>query len=94
METIETKTVKYILANLGTLEREQLINNSNLTEKEKQVLTLRFSKGKQVKECTEIFNMELEAFNKLQKKSVYKLYHWLERKAITSGVSLKRLIEN
>lgn len=91
METQETKTVKYILQNLSTLEREQLIDNSNLTDKEKQVLTLRFSKGKQVKECTELLNMEFEAFNKLQKKSVFKLYHWLERKALTSGIQLRNI---
>lgn len=80
MQSKEVSYCKNLLFVLGTEEKRSLVEKSNLNEREKKLVSLRFIDGKQIKDCCEDLNLEVDTFNKAQAKALSKLYFWLKNK--------------
>lgn len=80
MQTEAVKYCKNLMFLLGTEEKVKLIESSNLNEREKQIIVLRFVKGKTVKDCCEEMCLEVDTFNKAQAKAMSKLYFWVSNR--------------
>lgn len=78
--TDELNFVKVLFNTLGKTESIKLINDSNLTEREGQLLELRLIKGKSLKEVADVLMIEEDSVNKAQSKVCKKLYYWIKCK--------------
>lgn len=73
-EVIFCKQLFFIL---GRDEKIDLLQKSNLTDREKRLCELRFVKGETTQETADELNVTLDTFNKMQKRIFQKLYLWL-----------------
>lgn len=78
--TCELNFVKVLFNTLGKTESLKLITDSNLTEREGQLLELRMVRGKTLKEVADVLMIEEDSVNKLQNKVCKKLYYWFKCK--------------
>lgn len=91
MESLEVRFIKTLFNSLGRVEKQKVLDRSNLTDKERCLLAKRFIEGLSVKESADYFCMEPDAYNKAYHRIVLKLYSWFERKAKVQGVSLEAI---
>jgi DNA-directed RNA polymerase specialized sigma subunit len=56
----------------------ELLDNSNLTEKEKLLLHSRYVEGLKIKEMCEKFHIEEEAYKKSQRRTLIKFYNFIQ----------------
>lgn len=73
----EVDFCKRLLMSTGRAEGLNILNYSNLTDREREIINCRFLKGLSLKECAEIFLMEEDSVNKLQKRICVKLFNFL-----------------
>lgn len=73
-KTIELETIQIIFLALGRNKKQELLDNSNLNDREVELLSLRLIQGKSLKECAEHFGIEEDSVNKAQLKAIKKLY--------------------
>lgn len=78
IKTLELETIQLIFLNLGKQKKIELLENSNLNERECELLTFRFVHGKSLKDCSLYFGIEEDSVNKAQLKAVKKLYNYLK----------------
>ena len=76
-ESIQVAYCKNLFYTKGRNEKLKLLEESNLTDKEIKLLKLRYIEGLSIKEASEEMKIEIEAFNKLQKKVFIKFYTYL-----------------
>jgi predicted DNA binding protein len=69
--------IKKYFSFLGRKKSIELIFESNLTDRERKAVILRFIRGLSIKECAEAFNIEPNSFSKFLTKVTKKLYNWL-----------------
>ena len=81
-KTIELETIQILFLTLGNQEKLFLLQNSNLTERESNLLTYRLVQGKTLKECSSILGIEEDSVNKAQLKAIKKLYLYLDCKKL------------
>lgn len=77
VKSIEVQTIKMLMQILGRNEKMKLLKNSNLTNRERKIMTQRFIVGLTAKETSEMMNMDIDTFNQAQKKIYLKMYAWL-----------------
>lgn len=65
---------------LNRKEKSELLKNSNLDDRELQLMSCRFVQGLSLKECADIFGLETNTISKNQTKIIRKLNSYLERK--------------
>jgi len=94
MISLECRFIKTLFNSLSRVDKINLLNNSNLNDRERCLLETRFVKGLSAKESADYFNLEFDTYNKTYHRTVFKLYAWLEHKAMISGVSITTLMEN
>lgn len=73
--------IKNLMLILGRKEKEKLLENSNLDDREKLSMELRFIHGFSFCETAEKMNIPFDTFSKFQKRVFIKLYIWLQRQA-------------
>ena len=75
----KVESIVNILSYLDSVNRFRLIRFSNLTDKEKQLLILRYCRGLDWKEISYIhgFIFGTDCLNKKHKKTCEKMYEWL-----------------
>lgn len=73
----EVEFCKKLFLSTGRSEGLNILNYSNLTDREKEIINCRLLKGLTLKECAEIFLMEEDSINKFQKRICTKLYNFL-----------------
>lgn len=76
--TRELSMCKNVIEKLGRTKAEQLLEDSSLNDREKQLLELRLIRGVSLKECSVIFVVEEDSINKAQLKASKKLFTWLK----------------
>lgn len=76
-ECKEVAFCKKVFSIIGRYNGENLLNQSNLTDRERLIISNRILKGISLKECAEILVIEEDSVNKAQKKACVKLYNWL-----------------
>lgn len=75
-----TKELKYCKEVFNFLGREdfiRLLEKSNLTDRNKELIEMRFVHGKSIKECSDHLNIEENSVSKSQRKICRQLYKWL-----------------
>lgn len=77
-KTQELETVQIIFLSLGRNQKQELLDNSNLNDREKELLTHRLVNGKTLKECADYLGIEEDSVNKAQLKAVKKLFYFLK----------------
>lgn len=77
--TYQMNYIKNLFNFMARNEKLELLENSNLTDREVELLTKRFVKGESLKECALCFNLEEDTINKNQLKAVKKLYSFLNK---------------
>lgn len=92
METKETTYCKNLLFLLSRADKVKLLENSNLNNRERDILILRVVDGLSVKESCNRLDIEEETFNKAQKKAYAKLFFFIQNKALISDLTNKLLI--
>ena len=65
---------------LGSVDKLNIITESNLTDREKQIMIDRFIKGHLAKEVADELNLSIDGFDRIQKKIFVKFYFWLSHK--------------
>jgi DNA-directed RNA polymerase specialized sigma24 family protein len=68
---------KQLFLILGREKKTELLQKSNLTDRERRLFELRFVQGKTTQETADELNVAIDTFNKMQKKAFQKLYLWL-----------------
>lgn len=71
--------IKNLFNFMARSEKISLLENSNLTDRETELLKRRLIKGESLKECALYFNLEEDTINKNQLKAVKKLYLFLNK---------------
>lgn len=54
-----------------------LINDSNLNDRERNIIMMRYFEGLSIKECSERCGIEENSFKKCHKKVLHKLYAYM-----------------
>lgn len=67
------KTLSY-LASLGRFEKERVVRESNLNNRELNIIQFRYIDGNTISEASDKLQMTEEAFVKAQRKAIEKLY--------------------
>ena len=78
METEEVTECKNLFYILGRNEKINLLNESNLDDREKEILVMKHISGMTAKEMSEKLSVSVDAYNKMQQKVYKKLYAWLK----------------
>lgn len=79
MDKIHLSCYQQFLFNiLSRSEKEKLIKDSCLDNRERDAMLLRYVVGKTVKESAALLEIGYEAFKKLQARCFKKLYLWIE----------------
>lgn len=73
----EVEYCKKLFMSAGRIAGINILNFSNLTDREREVILCRLIKGLTLKECSELFVMEEDSVNKMQKRVCIKLYKFL-----------------
>ncbi|MCQ2086552.1 MAG: hypothetical protein MJZ37_00550 [Bacilli bacterium] len=71
---------KNLFSTLGRKESYDLIDSSNLSAREREVLYTRFVKGLSLKECADLLVIEENSVSKALHRSIKKLYKWIENR--------------
>lgn len=79
-KTLESEIIQTKLLALSRAEKQNLLYNSNLNDREVELLSLRFINGKSLKECSEVYGLEINTVSKNQQKAMCKLYQYLIHK--------------
>lgn len=79
-KTQELETIQIIFLSLSRKQKEELLANSNLNNREIELLSLRLIDGKSLKECADYFGIEEDSVNKAQHRAVKKLYLFISLK--------------
>lgn len=82
METDDTTYCKTVLFVLGRPAKKQLLENSNLNNREIDILSLRIIEGLSAKECCMKLNLEEDTFYKAQRKAYAKLSFFLKNQTV------------
>lgn len=90
----EVYVCKKLFYRLGRLEKQKIIENSNLDDREQKVLTLRFIEGATTQETAVKMNMTDDALSKMQRRIFKKIYVWLSRYTNQNGFKLDSLINS
>lgn len=80
-KTKELETVQILFLALNKNQKLDLLTNSNLTDRESELLIFRLVKGKTLKDCSEYFGIEEDSVNKAQLKAIKKFYNFLKIKS-------------
>lgn len=88
MENKEVKFIKELFYTLGRSEKEAILKESNLDNKELKLLKARLIEGLSIKEISNLYGLEIDTYNKTYHRAMLKLYAWLERKAIALNIDL------
>ena len=73
----ELEEMKQLFSLLGRVEVTDLLNKSNLSDRELDFMISRFVKKQSLKECSELFGVSENAIAKLQIHTIHKLYNWI-----------------
>ena len=76
--TYQMEYVKNLFSRLGRSEKVNILAESNLNDRESELLLKRLVKGETIKDCSVYFNLEEDTINKNQLKAVKKLYSFLK----------------
>lgn len=76
-ETKELAYCKSVFNKVGKIKMTEILDNSNLNNREVDIITSRLIKGMSLKECSSIFAIEENSVNRAQLKAVKKLYNFL-----------------
>lgn len=76
--TYQMEYVKNLFSKLGRSEKVNLLTESNLSDREAELLLKRLVKGETIKDCSIYFNLEEDTINKNQLKAIKKLYSFLK----------------
>lgn len=76
--TKETEYIKNVLTILSRDNKTDLLKKSNLYDREINLLLQRFVYGLSLKECAELFGVEINTVSKNQLKAVKKLYNYMK----------------
>ena len=76
--TYELNYIRNVFKLLNRINKLELLETSNLKNREIELLTKRFINGETLKECAEYFGIEEDSVNKAQLKAVKKLYQYLK----------------
>lgn len=79
-KTFESESIQTIFLSLNRTEKQELLCNSNLNDREVSLLTSRLIHGKSLKECSEIMGLEINSISKSQQKAMRKLYQYIVNK--------------
>lgn len=77
MITEETNYIKNRFNALGRCDKLNLLSYSSLNDREIDLLTKRFINGMSLKECSDIYGLEINTVSKNQQKAIKKLYTFL-----------------
>lgn len=77
MITKETDYIKNKFISLGRNDKQKLLSFSSLNDREVDLLTKRFICGLSLKECSEIYGLEINTVSKNQQKAIRKLYQYI-----------------
>lgn len=77
MITEETNYIKNRFNVLGRCDKLNLLSYSSLNDREIDLLTKRFINGMSLKECSDIYGLEINTVSKNQQKAIKKLYTFL-----------------
>lgn len=78
--TLETDYIKSKLLSLKRSEKELFFEESNLNDKEIDLLKKRFINGMTIQECADLFCIEANTVSKKQHYAIKKLYQFLLNK--------------
>lgn len=76
-KTLELETIQILFSALDKKKKQEVLDNSNLYDREIELLSFRLINGKSLKECALYYGMEEDSVNKAQLKAVKKLYNFL-----------------
>ena len=76
--TYEMTYIKNVFKMLNRANKLKLLETSNLTNREIELLTKRFINGDSLKDCANYYRLEEDSINKAQLKAVKKLYKYLK----------------
>lgn len=76
-ETQEVEYCKNLFYVKGRSDIEEIIENSNLNNRERELVKLRYIEGFRVKEICEALKVEESTYKKLHKKILSKLYIYI-----------------
>lgn len=76
--TQQMEYIKTFFSGLGRADKQSILFNSNLTDREVDLLTKRFISGFSLKEIANEYSIEEDTVNKKQLKAVKKLYSFLK----------------
>lgn len=77
MVNTETNEIKTKLVSMSRQQKIDFLSNSNLDDRELDLLIKRFVNGLSIKECSLEFGVEENTISKKQYKAVKKLYQYL-----------------
>lgn len=80
MITEETDFIKNKFISLGRCDKLNLLSYSSLNDREVDLLTKRFICGLSLKECSELYGLEINTVSKNQQKAIKKLYQYIINK--------------
>lgn len=80
MNTKETEFIKQTLSSLGRNEKQNLLFQSSLNDREVDLLAKRFIVGMSLKECSCEYGLEINTVSKKQQKAINKLYQYIINK--------------
>lgn len=76
-KTQELESIQNLFYLKCRAEKQDILFNSNLNDRETELLSFRLVQGKTLKECADHFGIEEDSVNKAQLKAVRKLYIFL-----------------
>lgn len=77
-DSLSLEKIKNIFSLLGRAELTELLNNSNLSDRELEFMIIRFVRKCSLKECSEKFGISENAIAKMQSNTVNKLLKWFD----------------
>ena len=80
MLTKETQFIKNQIDKLGRCDKLNLLSYSSLNDREIDLLTKRFVCCLSLKECSELYGLEINTVSKNQQKAIKKLYQYIINK--------------
>lgn len=82
----EVEFCKNVFLLLGKKKSEDLLERSNLNNREKIIINSHLLQGLSLKECASILLIEEDSVNKAQKKALNKLYEWIKNQTIIEQI--------
>lgn len=82
----EVEFCKNVFQLIGNKKSEELLERSNLTNREKVIIHSHILQGLSLKECAGILLIEEDSVNKAQKKALVKLYTWINNQVLIDQI--------